>query len=95
MALFVLTCIDKPDALDLRMATRQAHLDWVDGLVEHIKVAGPFLDEAGQMIGSMFVLEFPDLASVQAFSAADPYVQAGVFESVEIRPFRVTRGGFA
>ena len=94
MPLYTLTCIDKPGSLDLRMATREAHLAYVrnlgDGL--SLKLGGPFLDEAGQMAGSLLVLEAPDRAAAQAFSAADPYARAGLFDSVEIREFRVTIG---
>lgn len=95
MALFVLTCLDKADALDLRMATREAHLAYVRENLSRIKVAGPLLDAAEQMKGSMFVIEAENAAEVEAFSAADPYRTAGLFESVTVQPWRVTVGGFA
>jgi uncharacterized protein YciI len=44
------------------------------------------------MCGSMLIVEAADLAAAKAFSAADPYTTAGLFESVEIRPFRVVTG---
>jgi len=40
------------------------------------------------MIGSFFILDLPDRAAVEAFNAADPYTQAGLFGSVRIQPFR-------
>jgi len=92
--LFVLTCIDKPGALDQRMAAREAHLAYVRGSGV-AKLGGPFLDEAGGMAGSMLIIEADDLAAAKAFSAADPYLTAGVFESVDVRPFKVTLGGLA
>ncbi|QUD86994.1 YciI family protein [Phenylobacterium montanum] len=95
MALFVLTCLDKAGALDLRMATREAHLAYVRENLRRIKVAGPLLDAAEQMKGSMFVIEAENAAEVEAFSAADPYRTAGLFESVTVQPWRVTVGGFA
>jgi uncharacterized protein YciI len=91
MPLFVLTCIDKPDALDARMAAREAHLAYVRG-TGRVKLAGPFLDDAGSMAGSMLIIEAEDLARAKAFSDADPYLTAGVFQSVDIRPFKVTLG---
>ena len=94
MPLFVLTCIDKPGALDQRMAAREAHLAYVRGSGV-AKLGGPFLDEAGGMAGSMLIIEADDLAAAKAFSAADPYLTAGVFESVDVRPFKVTLGGLA
>ncbi len=95
MATFVLTCIDKPASLALRLATREAHFAYVQGHPRAIRLAGPFLDEAGDMAGSMIILEAANLEAARQFSAADPYVLAGLFESVDIRPWRATVGAIA
>ena len=95
MPLFVLSCLDRKDAADARMGARPAHLDYVDQHLSMVKLAGPYLDAAGGMIGSMFIMEAEDQAAVEAFAAQDPYFLAGVFERVEIRPFRVVRGALA
>jgi uncharacterized protein YciI len=92
MALYVLSCIDEADGLDLRMATREAHLAYVSERLSLVKAAGPLLDDAGQMVGSMFLMEAEDRAAIEAFSAGDPYRTAGLFERVEIRVWRVTVG---
>ena len=92
MALFVLACFDKPNSLDLRMATREAHLAYVRENAAAVKLAGPMLDEAEAMAGSLFILDVADLAAARAFNAADPYQTAGVFERVEVRGFRATIG---
>jgi uncharacterized protein YciI len=92
MAQFLMTCLDKADALELRIATREAHLAYVRGNLTNVKVAGPMMNEAGEMAGSMFIFEADDIDVVRAFNAADPYTQAGLFERVEIRPIRVTVG---
>jgi uncharacterized protein YciI len=88
---FVITAVDRPNALEKRMAVREAHLAYAreSGLV---RVGGPFLDEAGNMAGSMLIIEAEDLAAAKAFSAADPYFTEGVFETVDVRPFKVTLG---
>jgi hypothetical protein len=91
MALFILACFDKPNSLDLRMATREAHLAYARE-AKMIKVAGPMLDEGEAMAGSLFILEADDRAQVEAFNAADPYQQAGLFGQVEIRGFRASIG---
>ena len=93
MALFVLTCIDKPDSLAVRMAAREDHLAYVRARAGVVKLGGPFLDEAGGMAGSMIIIEAADQAAAEAFAAEDPYGLAGLFESVDIRPFRITIGG--
>lgn len=76
------------------MAAREAHLAYSAEHRRMIKLAGPFLSDAGEMAGSMFILEAEDAAAVEAFSAADPYRLAGLFASVEIRPWKVTIGAF-
>ena len=92
MALFVLACFDKPDSLQLRMATREAHLAYVRENAGVVKLAGPMLDAAEQMAGSMFILDCQDRAAAEAFNAADPYQKAGLFDHVEVRGFKVSIG---
>ena len=86
MAHFVLICIDKPDSLALRMATREAHFAYGRARQGVVRLGGPFLNDAGEMAGSMIIIEATDLAAAEAFSEADPYKLAGLFERVEIRP---------
>ena len=95
MALFILTCTDKPGALDLRMATREAHLAFLSERMSMVKVGGPLLDKADGAIGTLLVIEADSAAEVEAFAAADPYQLAGLFEQVTIQPWRLTVGGFA
>ncbi|MDE1149372.1 MAG: YciI family protein [Azospirillaceae bacterium] len=87
---FAIECTDKPGSLDLRVATRPAHIEYLDSQVAHIACAGPILDAEGKNpVGSLLVVEFPDLAAAQAFADADPYAEAGLFANVTIRPFRL------
>ena len=91
MPLFVLTAMDKPKALETRLATREAHLAYLRerGVV---RLAGPFLDAAGDPAGSLLIIEAADLDAARAFAAADPYAKAGLFQSVDIRAFKATIG---
>lgn len=86
----VVLCQDKPGSAELRAGTRAVHLDYLKAHGTTVALAGPFLDPQSQPVGSMLVLDVPDLAAAQAFAAADPYAQAGLFASVEIRPWRWT-----
>lgn len=95
MAVFVLTCIDRPGALEVRMAARPAHQNYVAAHRERLKLAGPLLDDAGAMAGSMFIIEAETRAEVEAFAAADPYALAGLFDRTEIRPIKITVGALA
>ena len=93
MSLYVIICIDKPDSLDKRMATREAHLAYVKATEQvHFRVGGPFLSDSGTMTGSMLIVEADDRAMVDAFVKNDPYGKAGLFDSVEVRPWKVTVG---
>jgi len=91
VAQFVVKCLDKINGLERRMSVREAHMAYVRGQpAGFIKLAGPFLDEAGDMCGSMFIFETEGREAVDAYLAKDPYVLGGVFESVEVRLWRVT-----
>ena len=92
MTIFALYCVDKPNSLDLRMANREAHLAYVGGFRDQLRLAGPMLDEGGDMAGSIILLEMDTLAQAQAFAAGDPYNKAGLFERVDVTAFRPTLG---
>lgn len=82
---------DKPGALQTRMDNREAHLAYVaeTGVVE---MAGPVLDDEGQMCGSLIVLEAEDLAAAQAWADDDPYAKAGLFSDVTLRAWKKVIG---
>lgn len=92
MGLYVLVCNDKPNSLDLRLANREAHLAYARGFAERLKVAGPLLDEAGNMAGSLLILEADSLEDARAFNLGDPYQKAGLFGSVQVTAFKATIG---
>jgi uncharacterized protein YciI len=87
--LFVIAAIDKPGALALRMATRQAHFDFISGS-DTLKLGGPFLDARGDMIGSLLIIEAADLEAARKWHAEDPYAKAGLFTSSDIRAWKAT-----
>lgn len=87
--LYVAICTDKPGHLQVRLDNRPAHVEWLKANAATIKTAGPFLSEDGQtMVGSLLIFEAPDRATVEALAATDPYAKAGLFGSVEFRPWR-------
>jgi uncharacterized protein len=89
---FILTCLDKPGALDVRLANRPAHLAYLEAQSAVLRVAGPLLDDAGSPIGSLLIVETDDRDGAAAFAADDPYAAADLFESVTIRPWRLAVG---
>jgi uncharacterized protein YciI len=88
MPLFAIVAQDRPDAGSLRADTRPRHLVHLEGIVPQTVVAGPTLGESGAPTGSIIIADFADLAAAQAFAAADPYAQAGLFASVAVSAFR-------
>ncbi|MEM9571340.1 MAG: YciI family protein [Pseudomonadota bacterium] len=88
MPLFLLNARDKAGASELRLANRQAHLEWASEFSHRIAMAGPVLSDDGDtMIGSTFVIEFDSLDEAKSWAAEDPYAKAGLFERTEIIPF--------
>lgn len=79
---FALICRDKPGHLEVRKATREKHLEFLNGY-EGLFVAGPLLEE-GNPVGSLVVIEAESLAAAKSWADADPYVAAGLFASVEV-----------
>lgn len=89
---------DAPDTLALRMAHRPAHLARLQALHAEgrLLVAGPHpaidSEDPGPagFTGSLVIAEFASLADAQAFAASDPFVAAGVYAGVTVKPFRKT-----
>jgi uncharacterized protein len=88
---FIIHCTDKPDSLPLRLDTRPAHVDFLNAHRDNLYIAGPTFEDDGESPnGSLLIVDFPDRAAVETFAAADPYVQVDLFESVVIKPWKMT-----
>ena len=83
-------------ALERRKQTRPTHLESIQPLVDDgtVLVGGAILNDAGDMIGSMLLVDFPDRKDLDAWLAADPYVTGGVWREVEVTPFRSAVGAW-
>ncbi|PYF11973.1 hypothetical protein C8J30_102288 [Rhodobacter viridis] len=88
--LYAVICKDKPGALQTRLDTRAAHLAYIES-TGIVKMAGPFL-EAGQMCGSLVIVECDSLEAAQAWAAGDPYAAAGLFDSVSVTEWKKVIG---
>jgi len=86
---FAAICRDKPGALQLRLDTRPAHVEHLNDLNARgvLKIAGPLLGDEGKPVGSLLILECDDLDEAKSVAGADPYARAGLFDSVEIKPW--------
>lgn len=84
--LVALIARDKPGALPVRQENRPSHAEYLKASPV-VQQAGPLLDDAGEMCGSLIVLDVTDIAEAEAWVAGDPYGKAGLFQSVELIPW--------
>lgn len=80
---FAVICLDKPGALELRKANRDDHVAYLKAT--GVAQAGPFLNDDGDMMGSLLILNVDTRAEAESWAAGDPYAKAGLFDSVMIQ----------
>lgn len=93
---YAITGQDNPNSLEKRLSVRPAHVARLQALQDEgrLLLAGPFpaVDSndpgAAGFSGSLIVAEFPALAAAIEWAEADPYVAAGVYTKVEVKPFK-------
>ncbi len=85
---YVIHCFDKKDSLQIRMDNRPAHVEYLKSFGDKLHAAGPTLDDAENMNGSVVILDLESFEEAEAFAANDPYAKAGLFESVTIQPWK-------
>ena len=86
--LFALVALDRPNASPGRADVRPEHLKFLDSLGDSLRLAGPFLNDKGEGIGSIVLIESETLETARAAFDRDPYVKAGLFDMVMIKPWK-------
>lgn len=94
--LYAIISQDIPNSLEKRLAARPAHLERLQLLQQQgrLILAGPHpaidSEDPGQdgFTGSLVVAEFENLEQAQAWADIDPYIKAGVYEQVTVKPFK-------
>jgi len=94
--LYAISATDHENSLDKRLAARPAHLERLTELKNQgrLILAGPLpaidSDDPGPagFSGSLIVAEFNSLETAQQWADADPYADAGVYQSVSVKPFK-------
>ncbi len=93
---FVVLATDAPGTQEARNEIRPIHRAYLRNPCNHrvkVHLGGPTLTmQHDGMNGTLLVVEAADIGAVSDFVADDPYSQAGVFKSVEIRPWAWTLG---
>ena len=87
--LYAMIAKDAPGSAKLRADTRPVHLQHLESLGKKLVFAGALLDDEEKPEGSLVILEAETLEDAKALAAADPFVAAGVFESFEVKRWRV------
>ncbi|AOU97611.1 hypothetical protein BI364_06245 [Acidihalobacter yilgarnensis] len=96
--LYIIFAQDHPDSLQKRLSARPAHVARLQSLLDQgrLVLAGPMPaidnDDPGPagFSGSTIIAEFETLSEARAWAEADPYVAAGVYADLDVRPFRQT-----
>lgn len=90
---FLLVAYDATDddALNRRMAARDAHLKMVEENKKkgHAKFGAALLDEDGKMVGSMMVLDYPDQDALEDWLEEEPYILQKVWDDISITECRI------
>jgi hypothetical protein len=86
--LFAFTLLDRPGAAALRAEVRPAHKAYLAQMADRIAFAGPLVDDAGAMTGSLLVVDFADRAAALAWLEAEPFTHAGVYATSLVQGFR-------
>ena len=87
--LYILYNEDRPDGLAIREATREAHLASLERHKDKVVLGGGLLSEDGQTrLGSVFIINVPDRKGAEAFSLAEPFRSAGLFQTTKITRMR-------
>ncbi|MDX1514617.1 MAG: YciI family protein [Gammaproteobacteria bacterium] len=94
--LYAIISKDVDDSLEKRKSVRTAHLERLQALKSdgRLLLAGPHpavdAEDSGEagFTGSLIVAEFESLEEARAWADADPYVSAGVYAAVEVKPFK-------
>ena len=92
--LFAMIAHDRPNSVARRMEMRPEHLKHLEALGDALKLAGPFLDDAGNMVGTIMVIEAATLEEAREIYGRDPFMQNHLFDSVTIKPWKLTVGKF-
>jgi uncharacterized protein YciI len=83
------------DALQRRMNVRPHHLDAAAELrkTNNYVLGGAILNDEGKMIGSVMILQFDTEEELEAWKQGEPYITQGIWESVDVKPFKVASVG--
>jgi uncharacterized protein YciI len=87
--LYAVICTDKAGSISIRKTSRPEHVAYLESLGDALVLAGPFTEADGETSnGSLIVIEAASPEAARKIASNDPYAKAGLFASVDIRPWR-------
>ena len=90
MPLYIVHCLDRKDALAKRKQVYEEHRAYI-GTASSKRIttimSGPLVHQNNDSAGSCYLMEAPDIETVKAFNAGDPFTVNGVFETVHIHQY--------
>jgi uncharacterized protein len=89
---FAIVAWDAPGSAEKRARAQAAHFAHVETIMERIAIAGPLRNDAGESIGSIFMLKAGSATEAEALFRADPYFAAGVWDRWTIDAFLPAAG---
>lgn len=93
MPLFVVQCTDHDDVLDKRLEVRPQHLNRLQALNDEgrLIIAGPMPKDADDLsqgfLSSIIIVDFDSREALDTWLADEPYLHAGVYREISVKPF--------
>ena len=86
---FLINAYDGKNMLEKRMEVRPKHLENINKLGEHVVFAGGRLNDEGKPVGSVMIMEFDTRTELDGYLKTEPYIEANVWEKVDVEDFNV------
>ena len=86
---FLINAYDGDNMLEKRMEIRPRHLENIDRLGKHVVFAGGRLNDDGNPVGSVMIMEFETKDELDEYLKTEPYIEAKVWDRVDVEPFNV------
>jgi len=88
---YIIRSFDKADGLDIRLANRDKHVEYVKSQSVKLLLAGPLMDEeTNNPIGTLLIVEADNRDAVENYAENDPYNKAGLFSESKITAINIT-----
>ncbi len=85
---FLVIATDTAGSGALRTDMREAHLAYLLSHQDRLLAGGAMLSDEGAALGSLLIIDADDRGEAEALAAGDPFTKAGLFDAVQVQPWR-------